>query len=397
MDLHTVPGPKLMLIVLDGLGDRRVSEFDDKTPLEIANKPVMDKMASQGVLGLHWPLLPGIPVGSGIAHMSLFNYGLDECPGRGVLEALGAGVKLAKGDLAFRTNFASFDGETVKDRRAGRADFGLDRLTQDFNTGVQNNPFSVKIKLYSTGYRGALVISGPGLEQIDDTDPQMPGKLSLPTGNRTAKIVSWIHNTARELFDKHEVNKERADKKLLPANGLLLRGAGMMEQVEPFAQRNGVRAVGIADKPLYLGTASFVGMDIVQVDKDEDKLRKAFELWNDYDFFFVHYKKTDNAGHDGRPFEKRKEIEKIDKLLEPLLKKGDATVVITGDHATPCLLKTHSGDAVPLLIWGANVDKDDQEHFGERWCAQGSLGHLTGRDIIPVLVNLAGRMQEVGK
>ena len=154
-----------------------------------------------------------------------------------------------------------------------------------------------------------------------------------------------------------------------------------------------MKALGIADRNLYLGAARYFGMDVVKL-PDEKKIPYLLEKWDEYDFFFVHFKLTDVYGHDGKWKEKKKYIETVDAYLHPLLEK-EAVIAVTGDHSTPTVLKNHSGDAVPLLIYGGNVD--DTRYFGEHECARGRLGTLRARDVIPLLLDAAGRMGEVGK
>ncbi len=399
--MNMLPGPQLVLVIIDGLGDRKYKSLRNKTPLEAAKTPVMDKMVRNGMTGFHFPMKPGIPVGSGIAHNLLFGYDLDEYPGRGVIESLGMDFKLEKDDLCFRVNFATMGNrDIVLDRRAGRDDKYLVEITKEVNLALKKNPFRLKIILkHSCGHRGALVVKKwkKGVD-IPDMDPQIKGlPLVFPKKGPELKLMKWLYETTKKVMNKSEFNRKRKKHGLKPANGLLLRGAGKYIEVESLGSKIGLKTLGIARESLYLGAARFAGMKTMKVEVDEDKIPTALKYLHDFDFFFIHFKKTDTYGHDGKLKEKVKEIEKIDGLLKILLNKDNLAIAITGDHATPCSLKTHSGDKVPVLFYGTNVTKDRVKKFGESYSLDGGAGQLTALDIIPMLANMAGRMPEIGK
>ncbi|MBR9680967.1 MAG: 2,3-bisphosphoglycerate-independent phosphoglycerate mutase [Candidatus Altiarchaeota archaeon] len=398
--MKLLPGPQLIMVLIDGLGDRPIKALENRTPLEAARTPTMDKMAREGTQGVYYPLGPGVPVGSGVAHNLLFEYDIEEYEGRGVLEVLGMGVELKKGDLCFRVNFATFNNrDVVLDRRAGRADKDLDEITLELNKAFNPNPFKKEIKLiHGFGHRGALIIRGWGGEvDLPEIDPQIEGMaIELPEGTREAELASFIFKTARKVMSDSVYNIKREKAALKPANGLLLRGASIYKPLESLEARTGLKSLAIAREHLYLGAARFAGMTTIQVDKDKDKVDKLMKNVHNYDFFFLHFKKTDTAGHDGKYMDKKKAIEEIDALIKPLLTLDNVAIVITGDHSTPCELKTHSGDAVPALFWGLNVPADEQVKFGERFARRGGAGQMHGGDVLRMLMNYAGRMVEYG-
>lgn len=395
MDLPLLEGgKKTILVVLDGRGDRR-SE-GRLTPLESAETPTLDELAKRGSCGMHYPLSPGIPVGSGLAHTLLFGYKETDYPGRGVLEAFGAGIPLKPTDLAFRINFATADENyIVVDRRAGRRGEFIPQMAKDLEEALNNNPFGVKVRLVAyEGYRGVLVISGDLLKPIKDLDPQVPGKpVRFSEDRTTGRIVNWIVMKSYEVLKNHPLNERRKELGLLPANIILPRGAGKVKERIPFDEKYGMLALGIADRNLYLGAARYFGMETVKL-PDKEKIPFLLENFEKYDFFFVHFKLTDVYGHDGKWEEKKKYIEEVDKMLKPLL-EVDAAIAVTGDHSTPVSLKNHSGDAIPLLIYGGDVD--ETRYFGENECSKGRIGFVRANDVLPLLFNAAGRMGEVGK
>ena len=399
--MKLLPGPQLMIILIDGLGDRPIPRFGNRTPLEAAKTPTMDKMAREGTLAYYYPLGPGIPVGSGVAHSLLFEYSLDEFQGRGVLEALGMDIELEPGDLAFRVNFATVNNrDVVLDRRAERDEHFLEELTVELNASFKKNPFKKEIVLkHGYNHRGALVVRG-WKKDVDfpDIDTHIEGlSVELPEGSDGARLVKWIYETSRKVMEKNTYNVKRERQGIKPANALLLRGAGIYREHVTMKDRTGLKGLGVAKGHLYLGSAKFAGMDTVSEEDDEKRVDHILKNSHNYDLFFLHFKKTDIFGHDGKPVEKMKAIERIDRLIRPLLELDNIAIVVTGDHSTPCDLKTHSGDPVPALFWGVNVPRDDMKRFGERYALRGGAGQLLGGDVLRVLMNLAGRMIEFGK
>ncbi len=386
---------KIVLIVLDGLGDRRT--LDRPTPLEAAKTPTLNFLAKNGSCGLHYPLSPGVPIGSGLAHTLLFGYSEDDYPGRGVLEAYGAGIDLQPTDLAFRVNFATSDENfRIIDRRAGRRGEFIPQMAEELQEALNNNPFGVRVILKAyENYRGVLVLRGSILHPIPDLDPQIEGEpLPFSKDEMTGRIVNWIVVQSYEFLKNHPLNKKREEMGLPPANILLLRGAGSIKQRIPFHEKHHMRGLAIADRNLYLGVASYFGMDTAKV-SDEEKIPLLMERLEEYDFFFVHFKLTDVYGHDGKWEEKKRYIEYVDGLLSPLKELKDVVIVVTGDHSTPAILKNHSGDAVPLLIYGGNLD--DVKRFGEHECVKGRIGIVRAADVLNLAMDAAGRMKEVGK
>lgn len=399
--MKLLPGPQLMLIILDGLGDRPVKELGDRTPLEAARTRNLDRMARHGTQAFYYPLGPGVPVGSGIAHCLLFEYSLEDYPGRGPLEALGTGFELEPGDLAFRVNFATFNNrDTVLDRRAGREDHYLDEITKEINAALKDNPFDLDIALrHGMDHRGVLLVRDWGEPvELPDLDPQMPGRqVDMPEDGEAAEMAHWVFREAREVMEESNYNVKREKQGLKPANGLLLRGAGVYREHETFEDKTGLRSLAVAREDLYLGSARFAGMDTIREDDDAEKVQKVLHNIHNYDFFFLHFKTTDLAGHDGEPLRKKRAIEEVDRLLRPLMERENLAMAVTGDHSTPCALKTHSGDPVPVVFWGENVPADRQRRFGERFALKGGAGQLAGGDVVRVLMSLAGRMMEFGK
>ncbi|MCG3226476.1 MAG: 2,3-bisphosphoglycerate-independent phosphoglycerate mutase [Candidatus Heimdallarchaeota archaeon] len=398
---------KLLFIVLDGLGDRPIPELEGKTPLEYANTPNMDKLASLGMNGLLHVIAPGVTPGSDTAHLALF--GVDPYEyytGRGPFEAAGIGLEVKEGDIAFRTNFATIDEKgIIKDRRAGRIKEGTDKLANLFS-GMEIDGIQVILKA-GTEHRAALILRGDGLsDRVTENDPHLEGKEPLefiplddsPEAQKTSRVLTTLAMKARNILSNAELNKNRIEKELLPANYLLIRGAGKVPKVPNFEEEYCLETACIAGGGLYKGVGRMLGMHIIEdsllTGGTDTDLKHKFELANEslqsYDFVFVHVKGTDNFSHDGKPKEKMEFIEKVDKEMSQFLPgnyKDDLVIMITGDHSSPCSFKDHSADPVPILICSPDCRRDDVMKFGESYAAKGNLGHLLGKHIMNLALN----------
>jgi 2,3-bisphosphoglycerate-independent phosphoglycerate mutase len=392
------PNPtKIVLLVADGLGGLPV-EPGGPTELEAARTPNLDRLASEGTVGLSIPVAPGITPGSGPGHLGLFGYDPLEHPiGRGVLEALGVGVEVGPDDVAIRGNFCTIDAEgRVTDRRAGRipSEVGA-RLVEKLRQGVNIEGVETLIEPVRE-YRLVVRFRGKGLgDHVADTDPGRTGEPTLePVAEpgdadsaRTARIASEFLRQARAIL------KDEA-----PANFLMLRGFAKHPSIRTFADIYGLNAAAIAVYPMYRGLARLVGMTILDPGKTlADQIEVARANWEKYDFFFIHYKYTDSTGEDGAFARKVEVIEALDAELPKLMALKPDVLIVTGDHSTPSRLKTHSWHPVPLLLWApATVRPDLVTSFGERPCLQGGLGQIEAKSLMPLAMAHAGRLGKFG-
>jgi len=386
---------KIVLLVMDGLGDLPDAR-SRLTPLEAAQTPHMDRLAAEGILGRSVPIRPGITPGSGPAHLALFGYDpIQYTVGRGVMEALGIGMDIGPGDVAARGNFCTLVAAClISDRRAGRipSDEAIPvvKTLQDIKLdGAEAEVRHVK------EYRFALVLRGEGLEgDIEDTDPQVTGAKPLEPvarsagSQKAAKLFNdWTHKAINILAGQPK------------ANGLTLRGFGGDPKLPKYKDVYGLKAACVAVYPMYRGVASLVGMDLIsfQGEAPADEFAAVLENWANYDYFFVHIKKTDSMGEDGNFDGKAKIIEGLDQALPLLLDFKPDVIAITGDHSTPVPMRSHSWHPVPLLLWSAHhVFADEQMQFGEHNCAKGGLGTLPATDLMPLMLAHAGRLEKFG-
>ncbi len=404
---------KILLVIFDGLGDRPLTELGHKTPLEATPKPNLDWFASNGVNGLVDPIAPGVAAGSDTSHLALFGYDPQKVyTGRGPFEAAGVGIELKPGDVAFRGNFASVDEDmNLTDRRAGRIRAGAEELAKALD-GIKLGRTKTMVRA-GTEHRIAVVLRGRGLSpKVTDTDPHEVGSTILESealessAKATAKAVNAFTKRSYKILKDHPVNRARVARGEPPANIVVLRGAGVYPELTPITERLRMTAAGIAGVSLIRGIFRTVGMDVIDVTGatgglDTNMIAKAdaaLECLQTYDFVVLHVKAPDLCGHDGKASEKIRVIERMDAMMGQLKAAlpGDVVVAITADHSTPVALREHSGDPVPLTIFGEGVRVDDVLNFDERSVARGALGRACGKDVMNVLLNLSNRAETYG-
>lgn len=385
---------KIVLLVMDGLGGLP-REVNGPTELEYANTPHLDQLAVEGNLGLSTPAGAGVTPGSGPGHLALFGYDPFEYQiGRGVLESVGIGFELGPTDVAARGNFCTVDDyNVITDRRAGRIPTSkcvelVAKLRPIQLPGVEVFVEPVQ------DYRFCLILRGDGLDgRIADTDPQkkappLPAVAHVPEAAHTAELFNqWIAQ-AREIL-----KNER------PANAVTLRGFASYPKLPRFPEVYGLRSACVAVYPMYKGVARLVGMDVIKFEggKPEDEFKAVAEHWNEYDFFFVHIKYTDSRGEDGDFDAKAKIIEGVDVALPQLLALKPDVLIVTGDHSTPWILKSHSWHPIPTLLWAPGTTRRDEcQRFGETEALKGALGHFPASDLMMVALAHAKRLGKFG-
>jgi 2,3-bisphosphoglycerate-independent phosphoglycerate mutase len=420
----------LIYIIIDGMGDTPIEELDNKTPLETAETSYMDSLAKNGKTGLMYTVGKGMAPESDVAVVSILGYDpFKYHVSRGALETVGAGLKMRSGDLALRCNFGTLadDNSSIIDRRAGRnlTQEESDELAQTINEEVHLESYSASLRIKSTStYRAALVIrSEEGMlsGNISNTDPaykrinsvgvaDLEAEMVLKTCNPlddteeakiSANIVNEFTRKAAVVLDQHEVNRRRVKEGKMKANVILSRDAGSMVPKFPLlSELYGLDFVCLADMNVERGISSLAGMSLVDLPlpsknlESDCKLRikKLVEVLPLYDCFYIHIKGPDEPGHDGDFRLKSKLISTVDKhFVGEMLQHinlEDYIVCITADHSTPCKLKAHSDNPVPLLISGDRLQADMVQKFSEKDCKMGELGVLTqGTELIPKLVN----------
>ena len=386
---------KIVMLVMDGLGGLPLTP-EGKTELETAHKPNMDALAEKSSLGLHHSVPYGITPGSGQAHLGLFGYDPVKYEiGRGVLSALGVDFDLGPNDVAARGNFCTVDENgVITDRRAGRIPTEVgERLCNLLKEKVQ----LPGVELFLTPekeYRFVFVLRGEGLSgDVSDTDPQAVGKkahiaaATSPAGEHTAELIREFVSQGNEIL-----------KNEFPANSFVLRGFAGLPAWPKFPEVWGIKSLAIAMYPMYRGVSKVVGMTVMPpAESMADEIAMLEQNWSDYDFFFVHIKKTDSYGEDGNFEGKVHIIEEVDALLLRILALNPDVLIITGDHSTPAKLKSHSWHPIPIMLYAKDARPDGITSFGERACIQGSLGsRFDATELMPMALALAGRLEKYG-
>lgn len=406
---------KILFLVIDGVSDRPCPDLRGLTPLAAAKKPVLDKLAAEGICGIMDTIAPGIRPGSDTAHLSLLGYDPHTYyTGRGPLECEGTGIRMEPGMIGFRCNFAtvSKDG-IITDRRAGRIQ-DTQALSAAIQKEVDLSGFRVEFSFRSgAGHRAALALKGRGLGHcVTSNDPKKEGvpPLRVKEGRqtqadqKTADICNEFVKQSSEILFTHPVNSERVNKGLNPANIVLMRGAGEMGDLPPFRKKYGLSGSVISAASLITGIGTAVGLERIHVDgitgsqesNIAGKIAAAQEQLTKKDFVLVNIKGADESGHDGLAVQKKNFVEKIDAFLEPLLALQDTIIIVCADHTTPCSIKDHSADPVPVIIRGDGVRTDDVVRYDEFSCAKGGLSRIRGCDLMPTALDLINKAHKFG-
>jgi 2,3-bisphosphoglycerate-independent phosphoglycerate mutase len=384
---------KILLLVIDGLGGLPHPDTG-KSELEVARLPNLDALAAGGTCGLISPLGAGFTPGSGPAHLALFGYDPWKSEiGRGALSALGLGLDFARGDVAARLNFCTVDAEgRVRDRRAGRIPTAKGRELCEILQAADVPGAQITVAA-EMEYRAGVVFRGEGLaDQVGDSDPQVTGVppkplvAADPGSERTVEVAN--------AFLAHAADLLRGQS---PANMVLIRGFGRYPELAQMGEVYGLKALGIAGYPMYRGVAGAVGMDTIEVGWDLESECAALKAnFADYDFFYMHVKKTDSAGEDGNFDLKVQLLEEVDFHIPRIEALEPDVLIVTGDHSTPSIMGGHSWHPVPLAISGQWALADATSAFSERDCHQGSLGVIPSTSVMSLALAHARRLDKFG-
>ena len=384
---------KIIMLVVDGLGGLPHPDTG-KSELETARLPNLDLLARESACGLTVPILPGVTPGSGPGHLALFGYDpLEYTIGRGVLEALGIGVDLQKGDVAARGNFCTVDGSgNLVDRRAGRIptkeSSTLCRMLDNIKVD------GAYVRVYPVqDHRFVLHLRGDGLSDlISGTDPQKTGVPAIPPSalspqaEVTTSIVSTFVDAASGLLADRET-----------ANMVLLRGFSELPNFPSMGECYGLTPAAIAAYPMYRGLASTIGMKIIPTGDTFDKeIIPLHDNYQDHDFVFIHYKPADSAGEDGDFYAKVAALEALDNNIPALMDLKPDVFLVTGDHSTPSIMASHSWHPVPFLVRSRWTRGDGVEAFSERACRAGAAGTIPASQIMLLAMAHSGKLAKFG-
>lgn len=422
---------RLLYVILDGLGDDPLDALGGKTPLEAARTPNLDRLAKEGRNGYVTTVGEGIAPESDIAVFSILGYDPHEHhTGRGPIEAVGAGLHMGQGDLAYRVNFATVEragaGWTILDRRVGRdlSSEEASALAGEVQEKVRLPKASFDLRA-TIGHRGVLVLrseEGELSAEVENSDPAYGRQGALGVANATfdnqvvevapvrgsqddasAQRASDLTNAwleaAFSVLDAAEVNVARRARGKMPGNFVLTRDGGdHLPVLVPFKEKFGPAMGCFVEMPVELGIARLTGMGIVEAptgipapQQYEEWASLAIEAIEGYDGLYIHIKGPDVPAHDGDHEAKIQSIEEIDSIfftgLLDELDLAKSVVAVTADHSTSCARKAHTDGPVPLLVSGGGVAADAVETYGETASRSGAIGHLLGPEIMPSLVD----------
>lgn len=412
---------KVILLILDGLADRSQAKLGGKTPLQAADLPNMDELARRGSCGHMYTVGAGICPGSDIAHWHILGYGEHPYQGRSAIEAAGAGIRLSEDDVVFTVNLAT---TTVEGGhryvQAAPAHLPGQQVGSIIESLSEYEPEFFPFRLHHAGGSSMLLVLSGASRQVTDSDPlfyQIPvipfeplegsGTTAAQTAVELTRFTSWC----AEILGDHPVNKQRSDEGMTAADYVLIKWGSKYPSVPGFHASWGFRAAVSASERFYAGLADVLEMDFLasepisftqagQAEKDLSvKTAKALQALRERnDFVLVHTKAPDEAAHTGRPARKVQVCAELDRALTPLIEVSamdkDVLLVVTADHATPSggsFDVIHSGESVPVVMVGGNVRVDDVDRFDELSCVSGSLGQLTGSDVMPLVLNFTDR------
>ncbi len=402
---------RCIVILLDGLGDRSYPALGHKTPLQAARTPNLDALAALGANGLFHAERTGVSLPSENAHFAMFGYRQEEFPGRGLLEALGAGIAIHPDEVYLLAHFVNAEeaGNTLYVKQH-RPRVSADEARAFFHAVHRHTTNDIRFVFRQTkGLDGILALSGPVSPLITDTDPiqvDCPMMSAAPwrsaAGERAAAMsagalnsyLSWCYRT----LAGHTGNRDRRRQGRLPVNAVVTQRAGQWKNAESFAGRWGLRGLSISSGLVFWGLAAFLGLETCKVrDSDEPgadlagRLDQAFSLAGDYEFIHVHTKAPDVAAHTKDPRRKVEVIEALDRGLAAAVDRAgdeETVLIITSDHSTPSSGPLiHSGEPVPIMVTGPGMRRDQVRHFDEIHCAAGALGQVYGADFMPMVLN----------
>ena len=395
-ELVTEGTTKIVFLIMDGLGGVQMKEKGG-TELQVAKKPNLDQLASESICGLLDPISPGISPGSGPAHFALFGYDpIKFSIGRGILEAAGIDFPLTASDVVARINFCTVDKNgIITDRRAGRIDTKDNiRICEKVEKQIKKHARLDEILVKPVKeHRAVVVFRGKDLfGDIEDTDPQKTGLKPLPpkainreSAEASGIVADFIDQVTRILSDEPK------------ANMMLLRGFAKHRKYPTMLDRYKLKSVALASYPMYKGIARLLGMDVIEnLSTIADEFAALKNNFSAHDFFFIHIKPTDSRGEDGDFDAKVKAIEEVDRFISQIRELNPDVLVVTGDHSTPALLKSHSWHPVPVLLYSSCCRMDQVNCFDEISCIQGGLGRMESQHLIWVALANANRLAKFG-
>jgi 2,3-bisphosphoglycerate-independent phosphoglycerate mutase len=406
---------KYIIFLGDGMADYPVPELDGKTPLMVAKKPGMDRIAREGRTGLFRTIGPDMLTGSAIANLSVLGYNANELfhgtEGRGVLEAASLGIDLDENDLALRVNLICIENGKIRSHSAGHIS------TEEARTliqAAQSHFSSWNLRLYpGLSYRHVLILPGgefrlecfPPHDHVGTSWRVLAIKPMTPQGKETADLLNRLVEESQSFLENHPVNQKRREDGRQPANSLWPWAPGKKPRMKTLQERFGISGAAITAVDLVKGLAIYAGMKPITVPgatglydtNYEGKADAALRALEEADFVYIHVEAPDEAGHERNLSLKIRCIEDLDRrliqrVLEGLEKKGwESTVAVLPDHPTPIAYGNHTREPVPVAIRFPNLKGDSVTCFDEESVKNGSLGLMAGSGFIETFFGKTGK------
>ena len=401
---------KYIIILGDGMADEPIASIGNKTPLQAAETPHIDKLAKMGRCGMLDTIPAGFAPGSEIANLSVLGYDLTRVyEGRGVLEAASMGVEIADDEIAMRCNLICIENGIIKSHSAGHISNEEAEELIDF---LQEKLGDQSVSFYSgVSYRHLLKLKN-GNKHLKCTPPHdVPGtpftsvliQALTPEAEPTAALLNALILKSQALLENHPVNIKRANQGKEKANSIWPWSPGnkpqmkKMTDIYPFKSGSVISAVD-----LIKGIGVYAGLKNIDVEgatglyttNYEGKARAAIEALRTDDFVFLHIEASDEAGHEGDVGLKIKTIEYLDsRIVKPILEElltwnEPVTIALLPDHPTPCAIRTHTNTPVPFIIYRTDNVPDNVELYDEFSCQAGSYGLLKGSEFIEEVIKL---------
>jgi 2,3-bisphosphoglycerate-independent phosphoglycerate mutase len=394
---------KYVILIGDGMADYPLKELDNKTPLQVAKKPNMDKLASMGCSGFLKTVPDDMDPGSDVANLSIMGYDPEEYyTGRGPLEAASMGVNLSKNDVAFRCNLITENNGILDDFNAGHI---TSSESKDLIDILNKNYDDLGTFYHGISYRNLFVFSKKESSNLKTTPPhdivgeKISENIIQPETDDNAILLNKLMEESRETLINSEVNQKRLNEGKKPANRIWLWGQGPAPEIDNFLEKYSLKGATITGVDLIKGIGLYLGLNNIEVpgatgyfDTDYSaKGKYAADALKDHDIIFVHVEAPDEAGHAGDLEEKIKAIEEIDfKILGPLMEAlkdyEEYSLVLLPDHATPIDIGTHTMDPVPYVVFSTNLKPDSVQEYDEFSCKNGSLGIDVAHNLINNLI-----------
>ena len=386
---------KYIIILGDGMADHPIKKLGNKTPLQVAHIPNIDKLTKMGRCGLFQSVPLDMPPGSEVANLAVLGYDVHKVyEGRGVLEGASMGVTINEGDLAMRCNLICIEDEKIKNHSAGHICSEESHILIDFLNEKLSNDF---VKFHKgISYRHLLVVKD-GNNDLNFTPPHdVPGALlkdvmikpTSKSGEDTCKLLNALILNSQELLKDHPINKKRIAEGKDPANSVWFWSSGYKPSMKTLKEKFGISGAVISAVDIIKGLGIYAGMDVIEVEgvtgltdtNYEGKAAAAVEAIKTYDLVYLHVEATDEAGHSGDAELKIKALEYLDArvvkyVLEETSKlEEDVAIAVLPDHSTPCEVRTHTHDAVPFIIYNPKLEADDVSEYNEESCRKGGFG-----------------------